>query len=83
MVFRYFRTMPLRLISGVEQNAVHSTASMLFSMQLRSQANLNIDISPPLYTRVASVASATPLCAGHAQQFGGASPPANLMEVKA
>ena len=23
------------------------------------------------------------LCAGHAQQFGGASPPANLMEVKA
>jgi hypothetical protein len=23
------------------------------------------------------------LCAGHVQQFGGASPPANLMEVKA
>jgi len=23
------------------------------------------------------------LCAGHAQQLGGASPPANLMEVKA
>jgi hypothetical protein len=35
------------------------------------------------YARVASVALATPLCAGHAQQFGGASPPANLMEVKA
>ena len=38
-------------------------------------------------TREASVAAAagkaTSLCAGHAQQFGGASPPANLMEVKA
>ena len=26
---------------------------------------------------------AASLCAGHAQQFGGESPPANLMEVKA
>jgi len=26
---------------------------------------------------------AASLCAGHAQQLGGASPPANLMEVKA
>jgi hypothetical protein len=33
--------------------------------------------------REASAAIAAPLCAGHAQQFGGASPPANLMEVKA
>jgi len=28
-------------------------------------------------------AQAPSLCAGHAQQLGGASPPANLMEVKA
>ena len=34
-------------------------------------------------TRVASAARAASLCAGHAQQFGGESPPANLMEVKA
>jgi hypothetical protein len=27
--------------------------------------------------------AAAQLCAGHVQQFGGASPPANLMEVKA
>jgi hypothetical protein len=27
--------------------------------------------------------SAASLCAGHVQQFGGESPPANLMEVKA
>src|ERR1022692_3219813 len=27
--------------------------------------------------------NAVQLCAGHVQQFGGASPPANLMEVKA
>ena len=33
--------------------------------------------------RVASAARAASLCAGHAQQLGGASPPANLMEVKA
>jgi hypothetical protein len=59
MVFRYFRTMLLRLIDGVEQNAVHSTASMLHLLH-RSQPNLNIDISPPLYTRAASVAPATP-----------------------
>jgi len=31
----------------------------------------------------ASAAPAALLCAGHAQQFGGESPPANLMEVKA
>jgi hypothetical protein len=33
--------------------------------------------------RPASAAPAALLCAGHVQQFGGASPPANLMEVKA
>ena len=33
--------------------------------------------------REASAAPEASLCAGHAQQFGGASPPANLMEVKA
>jgi len=32
---------------------------------------------------LASAAPAASLCAGHVQQFGGASPPANLMEVKA
>jgi hypothetical protein len=30
----------------------------------------------------ASAAPAAPLCAGHAQQLGGESPPANLMEVR-
>ena len=34
-------------------------------------------------SRVASAAPAASLCAGHVQQLGGASPPANLMEVKA
>jgi len=29
-----------------------------------------------------SAAPAASLCAGHAQQLGGESPPANLMEVK-
>ena len=33
--------------------------------------------------RVASAAPAASLCAGHVQQLGGGSPPANLMEVKA
>jgi hypothetical protein len=33
--------------------------------------------------RVASAAPAASLCAGHAQSFGGESPLANLMEVKA
>ena len=32
--------------------------------------------------RVASVAAATSLCAGHVRQFGGESPLTNLMEVK-
>src|SRR6266568_7183594 len=31
---------------------------------------------------IASAAPAASLCAGHAQQFGGESPPPNLMEVK-
>ena len=36
------------------------------------------------WLRAASAAlQAASLCAGHAQQFGGESPPANLMEVKA
>ena len=34
------------------------------------------------YRRVASAARAASLCAGHAQQLGGESPPPNLMEVK-
>jgi hypothetical protein len=36
-------------------------------------------------TVVCNLETAEPvwLCAGHVQQFGGASPPANLMEVKA
>ena len=33
--------------------------------------------------REASAARAASLCAGHVQQLGGESPPANLMEVKA
>jgi hypothetical protein len=33
--------------------------------------------------RAAVAAPAASLCAGHAQQLGGESPPANLMEVKA
>ena len=33
--------------------------------------------------REASAARAASLCAGHAQQLGGESPLANLMEVKA
>jgi hypothetical protein len=32
--------------------------------------------------REASAAPAASLCAGHAQQLGGESPPPNLMEVK-
>ncbi len=35
------------------------------------------------YVREASAAPAASLCAGHAQQLGGESPLANLMEVKA
>jgi len=35
------------------------------------------------YAREASAAPAASLCAGHAQQLGGESPLANLMEVKA
>jgi hypothetical protein len=42
-----------------------------------------MDVIPTLHLREASAASAAPLCAGHAQQLGGESPPANLMEVKA
>ena len=38
---------------------------------------------PTYRSRVASAARAASLCAGHAQQFGGESPLANLMEVKA
>jgi len=33
-------------------------------------------------SREASAAPAASLCAGHAQQLGGGSPPPNLMEVK-
>ncbi len=36
-----------------------------------------------MISRAASAAPAASLCAGHAQQLGGESPPANQMEVKA
>jgi hypothetical protein len=49
--------------------------------------NLFEDVQLPqpsvVSSRVASAAPAALLCAGHVQQLGGASPPANLMEVKA
>ena len=49
---------------------------------LSKQGVVVIDVHPTLYAREASAAPAAYLCAGHAQQLGGASPLANLMEVK-
>src|SRR5215831_16637061 len=48
----------------------------------RTEEPLSRRISQASYCRRRPKAKATSLCAGHAQQFGGESPPANLMEVR-
>ena len=45
--------------------------------------SLRPDLPGQIVSRASVRGSAASLCAGHAQQLGGASPPANLMEVKA
>jgi hypothetical protein len=86
MVFWYLRT-----IFGWEfgrggcaerstEMIVHRTRS---TKQGRSGYVSGYGLSLTARVRAASAAPAALLCAGRAQQLGGASPPANLMEVKA
>jgi hypothetical protein len=83
MAFRYFRTMRLQLGEDADLTLCEAPSRYYTPMLLRSKVRLTMDESLNLFARVASAAQAAQLCAGHAQQFGGESPPANLMEVKA
>jgi hypothetical protein len=82
MVFRYFRTRFLRV--GKDAGLRLCEAPTRYYILCRSEARSlqSVDVNPPLDVRVASTAPAAQLCAGHAQQFWGASPLPNLMEVK-
>ena len=83
MVFWYFRTGFLRLgkRAGLPLSKAPTRSYAEFSPEARK--SLRRSEAGSRSQRVASAAQAARLCAGHAQQLGGESPPANLMEVKA
>ena len=81
-MFWYFRTAFLRDFHHADGEELRSTETILHPTRAAKQGGFRLHVRSTLYAREASVAPATPLCAGHAQQLGGESPPPNLMEVK-
>jgi hypothetical protein len=81
-----FRRKATGTLQGEMNSAVHADAASNGLVKITRTDNGDetvVAIQGVAATRVASAARAASLCAGHAQQLGGASPPANLMEVKA
>ena len=72
-----------RLICTGDVNSIAGAVQARRDLQCRDLQNVESSTTVKLTARAASAAPAASLCAGHAQQLGGVSPPANLMEVKA
>ena len=70
---------PLRRSSQRQSDALCQAD---FTLAYENLANLKPEEYDSYVPRLASAPPAVWLCAGHAQQLGGASPPPNLMEVK-
>ena len=72
MVFRYFRTMFLRLIEGSELMLCEAPSRSYNASQLRSKANVSMDASPKISAREASAASAARFKRGYRRLTGRA-----------